>query len=98
MTKERKLRAYVDIPTYVGPAVTHALTITNISLSGCFLRTNTWLDIGTSISLRVTLPGGKMLPIEGRIVRRHTGPEGYGISFEAMSEAERKELALLIAN
>jgi hypothetical protein len=94
---ERKLRAYVDLPTHSGPDVTENLTITNISLSGCLLRSDERLRVGSSVSLGLPLPGGGMLRLKGRIVREHDSPNGYGISFEAVSDEDRRELALLIA-
>lgn len=97
MTAGRKIRAYVDIPTYMGHSNTHAMTITDISLSGCFLRTDMWLDSGTQISLGVSLGGGKILELKGLVVRHHDEPKGYGIGFATMSDEDRRELALLIA-
>lgn len=97
MRADRKIRAYVSIPTYVGHSNTHALTITNISLSGCFLRTDMWLDSGTKVSLSLPLEGGKILEIDGMVVRQHDEPKGYGIRFITLSDEGRGELALLIA-
>ena len=94
---QRKLRAYVDIPTHSGPDVTENLMITDISLSGCLLRTDMQLSVGETLSLSLPLPGGKMLRLEGKIARAHDAPNGFGISFKTMSDDDRKELALLIA-
>lgn len=93
---ERKLRAYVDIPTHLGPDVTMNRTITNISLSGCLMRTDTQLGVGSTLSLSIPISGVKMLRLKGKVVREH-GQDGYGIGFEAMSDEDRRELALLIA-
>lgn len=93
----RKLRAYVDIPTHSGPDVTENLTITNISLSGCLLRTETHLSVGSTIRLSIPAAGGKLLRVEGRVAREHDSPNGFGISFGTMADEDRKELALLIA-
>jgi hypothetical protein len=94
---KRKMRAYIDLPTYMGSTVTHAQTVSNISLSGCFLKTNAWLDVGAVVSLRIQPPNSEGLDITGRIARRHEEPVGYGIGFEELSEADRQKLALLIA-
>jgi hypothetical protein len=71
-------------------------TITNISLSGCLVITDTHLTVGSTLSLSIPISGEKMLRLKGRVVREH-GPDGYGIGFEAMSDEYRRELALLIA-
>lgn len=94
---ERKLRAYVDIPTHLGSDVTENLIITNISLSGCLLRTATHLDVGSTLWLSVPIAGGGMLRLQGTVARQHENPNGFGISFETLSGEDRKELALLIA-
>ena len=93
----RKLRAYVDIPTHLGPDVTKNQTISNISLSGCLLRTDTHLNVGSTLSLGIPVSGQKMLRLKGKVVRAHDRPVGYGIGFEAISDEDRRELALLIA-
>jgi hypothetical protein len=94
---KRKMRAYIDLPTYMSSSVTHAQTISNISLSGCFLQTNAWLDLGAVVSLRIQPPHSGGLEVTGRIVRRHEEPVGYGIGFEGLTESDRQKLALLIA-
>jgi hypothetical protein len=97
----RKIRAYVEIP--VSPAdmehlIRYAMTITNISLSGCFMKMDQGLEIGTPVSFSLTLPGGKRLRLWGSIAREQETPHGYGLIFNAMTEEERRELALLIAD
>ncbi len=95
---ERKLRAYVEIPTHLGPDVTINQTITNISLSGCLLRTDTNLEIGTAVALSISLSRGTMLRLEGKVVRKHEKPNGYGIGFKTISDDDVRRLALLIAD
>ena len=97
----RKIRAYVEIP--VSPAemetpIRYAMTITNISLSGCFMKMDQSLEIGTPISFSLPLQGGKTLHLWGSLARVQDTPHGYGIIFNAMTEEERRELALLIAD
>ena len=101
MTVARKIRAYVEIPAYpvdLQHSVLFAMTVSNISLSGCFIKTDRWLEIGTPILFNLPGSDGKMLDLQGTVVRQHPEPHGYGISFEAMWENKRRELALLIAD
>jgi hypothetical protein len=74
-----------------------AMTITNISLTGCFVKMDHGLEIGTPISFSLPVQGGKALHLWGAIAREQDDPHGYGVVFNAMTEEERKELALLIA-
>jgi hypothetical protein len=97
----RKIRAYVEIP--VSPAnmetsIRYAMTITNISLSGCFMKMDQGLEIGTPISFSLPLQDGKILHLWGSIAREQDTPHGYGMIFNTMTEEERRELALLIAD
>jgi hypothetical protein len=97
----RKIRAYVQIP--ISPislehSIRYAITVTNISLTGCFMKMELALESGTPISFSLPLEGGKTLNVQGTIAREQSDPHGYGVSFDAMSEDDRKELALLIAD
>ena len=97
----RKIRAYVEIP--VSPAdmdhlIRYAMTIVNISLTGCFVKMDQGLEIGTPISFSLPLQGGKTLHLWGSIAREQDTPHGYRMIFNSMSEEEKKELALLIAD
>jgi hypothetical protein len=56
------------------------------------------LKIGTPISFSLPLPGEKTLYLRGTIAREQAAPHGYGIIFNAMTEEEKRELALLIAD
>ena len=97
MIVDRKLRAHVNIPTHTGATAAHAMTITEINLSGCLIRTNKWLSPGTMVSFRITVPSGNVLELKGRVINQNSKLRAYGISFLSLSDEERKELALLIA-
>lgn len=97
----RKIRAYVQIP--ISPismehSIRYAITVTNISLTGCFIKMELALESGTPISFSLPLQDGRTLIVQGTIAREQTDPHGYGVIFDTMSDDERKELALLIAD
>ena len=97
----RKIRAYVEIPvspTDLKHSVRYAMTITNISLSGCFVKLDQGLELGTPLSFSLPLQGGKTQHLWGSVAREQDTPHGYGITFNAMTEEERSDLALLIAD
>jgi hypothetical protein len=97
----RKIRAYVEIPvspTDMEHSIRYAMTITNISLSGCFMKMDQGLEVGTPISFSLPLPDAKTLSVRGTVAREQGDPHGYGINFDELPDAERKELALLIAD
>lgn len=97
----RKVRAYVEIPislTDLRHSIRYALTISNISLSGCFIKMDQGLKAGTPIACSLPLREGRSLDIRGTVVRDQSDPHGYGIMFEALPDEDKKELALLIAD
>ena len=101
MTTPRKIRAYVEIP--VSPidteqSIRYAMTVTNISLSGCFIKMDHALEVGMPLSFSLPLPEEKMLELRGTIAREQGEPHGYGINFDVVADEERRELALLIAD
>jgi hypothetical protein len=101
MTIPRKIRAYIEIP--ISPidlehSIRYAMTVMNISLSGCFIKMEQALEVGTPISFSLPLPDDKRLELHGTIAREQSDPHGYGINFNQMSDEERKDLALLIAD
>lgn len=96
----RKIRAYVEIP--VSPSdeehsIRYAMTIKNISLSGCFVKMDLGLEVGMPVSFTLPMRGGMTLRVRGTIAREQGDPHGYGVSFNAMSDEERRGLALIIA-
>jgi hypothetical protein len=96
----RKIRAYVEIsvsPANTENPIRYAMTITNISLSGCFIKMDQGLAVGTPLSFSLPLEGGKMLHLGGVIARAQDTPHGYGIIFNPMTDEENRALALLIA-
>lgn len=97
----RKVRAYVEIPvslTDLRHSIRYAMTISNISLSGCFIKMDQGLKTGTPISCSLPLREGGTLEIRGTVVREQGDPHGYGIMFGELPAEDKKELALLIAD
>lgn len=86
---ERNVRARVEIPVKEFPA-----TLKNLSLTGCFLDTENKVALGETVSFRVVLEG-REIQLHGKVVR--VEPGGLGISFSELSNDERRELAVLIA-
>lgn len=101
MRTPRKVRGYVEIPVSpinMGSVILYAMTVVNISLTGCFIKMDQGLEVGTPLSFSLPLPEEKMLELRGTIVREQGDPHGYGISFDALTDEVRRELALLIAD
>jgi hypothetical protein len=98
MPQERLVRAYVNIRIKPGFTADYLGVISNISLTGCLLITKAPLKQAQQVPLVIPFGDGEELHISGTVVRWHDGEgSGYSINFDSLSEAERRALALIIA-
>ncbi len=101
MFTPRKIRINVEIEGYsprAGGFVQYRMIVTNISLTGCFIKTDQLLEINAPISFDLPLTNEEGLQLDGKVVRQQYDPHGYGINFAPMDKDHRRELALLIAD
>lgn len=100
MTIPRKIRINVQMEAR-SPGdevfVNYIVVVTNISLTGCFIRTDQRLRVGAPVSFDLPLTTGEKIELDGRIVREQAEPRGYGVKFVPLLKHDRKALALLIA-
>ena len=66
---------------------TQLVQITDLSLSGCFIRTHKEPTLQTLINLEIRLPSGKWLTQTGRVVRCIPG-KGFGVEFTSELEGD----------
>ena len=101
MFTPRKIRVNVEIDGTSpngGSFVLYRMLVTNISLTGCFIKTDQALEINAPVSFDLPLTNGESLQLDGKVVRKQDKPHGYGINFASMHRDHRRELALLIAD
>jgi hypothetical protein len=80
--KRRHERIPAKLEVYWERASTSRLVqITDLSLSGCFIRTHTQPAVGEIINLELRLPSGKWLTLDGVVVR--CTQTGFGIQFSS---------------
>jgi len=101
MPQQRPVRAHVDIEVRPGFTADHIAVIRNISLSGCLLVTRAKLKQSQQLSLGIPVEGGGEIHVPGAVVRLHSegagGWDEYGVSFDPVSEENRRALALVVA-
>lgn len=101
MQQGRAVRAYVNIEIKSGSAADDLSVIRDISLTGCLLVTRAKLKQSQQVPLTIPLDGGGELRVTGTVVRRQGGGPGeweeYGVSFDELTEEERRALALVVA-
>jgi Tfp pilus assembly protein PilZ len=93
----RKLRAFVHRVVKASFTADSEVMVENLSLGGCFVRTDATLSIGQEVSVDFSPAGGARLRLTGRVAWLRPEPPGFGIMFDDPGEGARKELALLIA-
>lgn len=101
MTVPRKIRINVEIEARSlgdGGFVKYTIVVTNISLTGCFIRTDQRLRVGAPVSFDLPLTTGEKIELDGRVVREQLEPHGYGIKFVPLLKQDKRGLALLIAD
>lgn len=80
--KAERKKLIVDVQ-FEGGEATGIANTTDISTGGLFFKTNTHLEIGAFIVLRITLSGRSFI-LHGNIA--YAEPEvGYGVSFQELS-------------
>jgi hypothetical protein len=87
--KYDRARLIVDV-FYNGQDATGVASSQDISIGGLYLNTQAILPEGSALLLRIPLPGGKEVIVNGEVVYVNPG-KGVGISFQGLS-AESREL------
>jgi hypothetical protein len=93
--RKRKVRGYVEIPVPIGDAghsIRYAMTVADISLSGCLLKMDQSLKVRAPVRFSLPVGSGKSLELRGRVVREQGEPHGYDVSFDELAEEESKKL------
>lgn len=82
-------RLIVDV-FYNGQDATGVASSQDISIGGLYLNTQASLPEGSALLLRIPLPGGQEVIVNGEVVYVNPG-KGVGISFQGLS-AESRDL------
>lgn len=91
--KRRGERAPVVLEvTWEGASGRHYAHTANISTSGCFLETLGPAADGEVIKLKVLLPTGEFLFLQGEVVHQKH-PIGFGVAFVNLSAKAEKSLS-----
>ena len=95
-------RAFAAITWEGGPLKSFGQVL-NISLSGCLLRTESTIEIGTPLQMQITVLGAgvpEAVDVQG-VIRRQTlvdGRRAYGVEFLATCSEEKQTLQLLYSH
>ena len=90
--KRRHKRIPVKLEVYWERASGMQLVhLSDMSLSGCFIRTNKEPAVQSIVNLEIRLPSGKWLSLSGKVVRCIPGM-GFGVEFTSELEGDLMRL------
>ncbi|HKB69030.1 MAG TPA: PilZ domain-containing protein [Pyrinomonadaceae bacterium] len=67
----------------------------DISATGCFIDTLAPVEVGETLSLRLTLHGGEYISLQGVVMYRMPSL-GFGVRFTRVSDSDRLRLDALL--
>jgi Tfp pilus assembly protein PilZ len=67
----------------------------NISVDGCFIKTEQSIKMGEQIEVRITLPDNSLLNLSGRVMY-HRPSDGFGVLFSSHGNMESSLLNMLV--
>lgn len=78
------------------PDTPRSATVTSISVLGCFVKTKGWATKGQKMYLRLWLPEGQWLPLQGTVIY-HMERIGFGLTFEEIGSADEVKIQELVS-
>ncbi len=91
--RRRAKRFKVNLPArWDGTANGERGTISDLSLTGCFILTGGAAGQGDPVSLALELPGGKTLQLGGEVVY-YTDEIGFAVRFTQAEATDKRNLA-----
>ena len=98
MADERRRHRRVPVLFEVewqGAAGRHEARTVDLSLGGCFIDTIAPAASGEPVVLKLRLPGGGWIELQGEVTYQYPGV-GFGVRFTGALEADRRRLEWLI--
>lgn len=85
----RDARQHTRLPVFLeckveGSSGLALMRLSDLSVSGCYVDTRIPVQVGTPVTVAVTLSGSP-LRLTGRVAHTHTGV-GFGLKFEGLAE------------
>ena len=75
----------------------HEARVDDVSLGGCFVDTYGHVELGEPVDLQILLPSGEWLALRGTVTS-YQPSVGFGMSFESLSDDEKRAVKELIAS
>jgi hypothetical protein len=98
MTDEKRNRERLPLvieTTWEGSTSKSLARTVDISATGCFIDTLGPAEVGEMLNLRLTLPDGEFISVQG-VVMYQMPSVGFGVQFTQISDSDRLRLDALV--
>jgi len=98
MTDEKRKRERLPLvieATWEGSTSKSLARTVDISATGCFIDTMGPVEVGELLNLRLTLPDGEYISVQG-VVMYNMPSVGCGVQFTQISDSDRLRLDALV--
>lgn len=90
-----RVKAFISCTFGPNPETPRSGTITSISVLGCFVKTKGWATKGQVMYLKLWLPEGQWLRLQGTIIY-HLERIGFGVTFDGLSSDDEVKIKELV--
>ena len=91
----RRVRASISCIFGATAEATRSGTVTSLSGAGCFVRTTAYSTKGQTMHVRLWLPEGRWLPLQGVVIYQLEGI-GFGLVFAGLEDEEKDAIEVLL--
>jgi hypothetical protein len=91
---QRRVPALIDV-VWAGSAGKREARTSDLSTGGCFVDTVGQTEVGEVLDLRLKLPGGEWIDVEGEVTYAYPNI-GFGVRFTRVAEADQKKIEWLV--
>ena len=92
----QRVKTFLSCTFGPNPDTPRSGSVTSISVSGCFVKTKGWATKGQKMYLRLWLPEGQWLPLQGTVLY-HMERVGFGLTFEEISADEETKIREVVS-
>ena len=91
-----RVKVFISCTFGPNPDTPRSGTVTSISVIGCFVKTKGWATKGQRMHLRLWLPEGQWLPLQGTVLY-HMERVGFGLTFDEIGLEDEMKIKVLVS-
>jgi hypothetical protein len=91
-----RVKVFISCTFGPNPDTPRSATVTSISVFGCFVKTKGWATKGQKMYVRLWLPEGQWLPLQGTVIY-HMERVGFGLTFDEIDLEDKAKIKELVS-